>query len=84
MKLAMFHALCEDLYEQYEADPYELFLTPDSREELHDDITHGVITVYPVSNCIVDTVLNPVTGSVVDIRDSENDFDSVIVELTLA
>lgn len=75
MKVAALNQLCQDLWDQYQADPYDLWLTTESRQELWTDVTGGDIAG------VVTTFLNPVTGSVIDISTSENDFDSVIVEL---
>jgi hypothetical protein len=90
MKLVQFNKICVDLYEQYKAEPYELFLTGSSWIELTNELLGRVdssayeasisVSSKPVGAQIVQ-IVNPTTGGLVDIRLSESGHDSTVVEL---
>lgn len=91
MKLETFNNLCRDLYTNYKADPYELFLTSASRLELSKDAIDSENVTFThdpaysqIAGLRVETLVNPVTKNTVDVRDSENNFDSMVVELWFA
>ena len=87
MKYQEIADLCNELHTQFDAEPWELFLTPDSRAELTDDVISkqylGGVSANDIG-IVVDVVENPVTLSEIDICDAELDYDTAIVELRLS
>ena len=95
MKLVQFNQICEDLWERYKADPYELFLTSPSLAELSADVfdyemTHsvtcliggdGTCDVDLPAGVRVEEIRNPVTWRTMSVRLSEVPVDSIVTEL---
>lgn len=91
MKIETLNTVCADLFKRYYADPYELFLTPESQKELTEDVfsvgtpsCHGLSGEEAVEGAVgvvISEFINPVTRNTIYIRPSEQPYDSMVVEL---